>query len=433
MLLYHLLEVYQLFKEENPDLKIGKSKFISLRPQNILPITDKNHNQCCCIYHENFSLLFQSLKKINNDILSDREFLALCVCSKESLKCHKRECKKCPKILTLVNNEITKKINEKDDLKIIQWTNNCKQASVYSVKQLEPIIINQTVAMLKHHYIAKHQTRMIKDLKKNLARDEIVLQEDFSENFNIKQQNEIMSAHWHKSKKSDDENDSQVAIFTAIVYKTETDYISIVIVTDCLTKDKFTVAACNKKVCEEIEKSTFPLTKIHAFTDGAGGQFKNCYTLSLLTEPTILNSNIEQMDWSFFATAHGKGPIDGLGGTVKRTVWKRILQDKVLINSAEDFAKEAAQNCPNIRVIYLPQIDIDEMKAKLTKHWDQKIPKTIEDTRQLHFFKASADSERDLEVSEVSYFKEVPSVTGITKGHSVTVLKERKIHTCQKK
>ena len=83
------------------------------------------------------------------------------------------------------------------------------------------------------------------------------------------------------------------------------------------------------------------------------------------------------MDWSFFATAHGKGPIDGLGGTVKRTVWKQILQGSVLKNVAEEFATEAAENCPNIKVIYLPQKDIDEMKVKLTELCDQKIPKTI--------------------------------------------------------
>ena len=39
----------------------------------------------------------------------------------------------------------------------------------------------------------------------------------------------------------------------------------------------------------------------------------------------------------------------------------------------------------------------------------------------------------DLEVSEVSHFKEAPSVSGITKGHSVSVLKERKTQPCQKK
>ena len=124
VLLYNLLEVYQLFKAEHPDVKIRKSKFISLRPKNVLPISDKNHNQCCCIYHENYNLLFQALKQINNDILSDREFLVKCVCSKESLECHTRDCDKCPDIKELVKNEVIKNLKDKDDLKVIQWTNN---------------------------------------------------------------------------------------------------------------------------------------------------------------------------------------------------------------------------------------------------------------------------------------------------------------------
>ena len=118
--------------------------------------------------------------------MSDREFLVKCVCSKESLECHTRDCDKCPDIKELVKNEVIKNLKDKDDLKVIQWTNNNKQFSVYSAQQLEVIITNQTVVMLKHHYIAKHQTKMIKDLEKKLAKDEIVIQEDFSENFTIK-------------------------------------------------------------------------------------------------------------------------------------------------------------------------------------------------------------------------------------------------------
>jgi len=28
--------------------------------------------------------------------------------------------------------------------------------------------------------------------------------------------------------------------------------------------------------------------------------------------------------WNFFATSHGKGPVDGLGGSVKRSVWRHV-------------------------------------------------------------------------------------------------------------
>ena len=54
---------------------------------------------------------------------------------------------------------------------------------------------------------------------------------------------------------------------------------------------------------------------IHYWTDGCGAQFKNKYTLS-----NLLHHKADfgcTADWNFFATAHGKGPVDGIGGLVK--------------------------------------------------------------------------------------------------------------------
>lgn len=31
-------------------------------------------------------------------------------------------------------------------------------------------------------------------------------------------------------------------------------------------------------------------------------------------------------EWNFFKSYHGKGPHDGIGGAVKRTIWKKVLQ-----------------------------------------------------------------------------------------------------------
>jgi len=38
------------------------------------------------------------------------------------------------------------------------------------------------------------------------------------------------------------------------------------------------------------------------------------FVLSQVAKPTLLHSNLHSMDWSIFATAHGKGPVDGVGG-----------------------------------------------------------------------------------------------------------------------
>ena len=40
VMLCTVMEAYHAFKKENTDVKIGKSKFASLRPANIVPISD---------------------------------------------------------------------------------------------------------------------------------------------------------------------------------------------------------------------------------------------------------------------------------------------------------------------------------------------------------------------------------------------------------
>ena len=49
-------------------------------------------------------------------------------------------------------------------------------------------------------------------------------------------------------------------------------------------------------------------------------------------------------DWSFFCTAHGKGPVDGVGGETKRVVWRAILQGKETVTSPREFYEVAKKN-----------------------------------------------------------------------------------------
>ena len=41
--------------------------------------------------------------------------------------------------------------------------------------------------------------------------------------------------------------------------------------------------------------------------------------------------------WNFFATSHGKGIVDGVGGTVKRYVYRKVLNHNVTGVNADDF------------------------------------------------------------------------------------------------
>lgn len=45
-------EVYAMFKESNPNIKIGQSKFSELRPKHVLLSSQLPRNVCLCKYHE---------------------------------------------------------------------------------------------------------------------------------------------------------------------------------------------------------------------------------------------------------------------------------------------------------------------------------------------------------------------------------------------
>ncbi|GBM98742.1 hypothetical protein AVEN_108071-1 [Araneus ventricosus] len=71
-----------------------------------------------------------------------------------------------------------------------------------------------------------------------------------------------------------------------------------------------------------------------------GSQFKQRY---LFTNQTFMEEQYNaNVSWSFLATSHGKGAVDGIGGTVKRLVWSNILAGKLI--TAKDFVEIANQN-----------------------------------------------------------------------------------------
>ena len=53
-----------------------------------------------------------------------------------------------------------------------------------------------------HNHTNINQLHNFKQAKKNLKEKELIISEDFSENYSLKQQNEIMSAHWSQEELS---------------------------------------------------------------------------------------------------------------------------------------------------------------------------------------------------------------------------------------
>ena len=82
-------------------------------------------------------------------------------------------------------------------------------------------------------------------------------------------------------------------------------------------------------------------------------------------------------------TLHGKGPCDGIGGEVKRQVWRATLQGKAVITDATSFAATADKLCPRINIMLCPAQDIEQGSVHLVARWE--LCKLLPQTQQVHY------------------------------------------------
>ena len=59
----------------------------------------------------------------------------------------------------------------------------------------------------------------------------------------------------------------------------------------------------------------------------------------------------------FFATSHGKGPVDGIGGVVKRMATQKVIQRKVNITNTASFY-DAINGESNVKVFLIEAEEI---------------------------------------------------------------------------
>ena len=86
-MLKSLREAYNKFKEEDPSLKVGLTRFCELRPTHVKLLDQIPHQVCVCSYHENVKLLLVALKEhtsLNSDFSA---FIEQVTCDASSKEC----------------------------------------------------------------------------------------------------------------------------------------------------------------------------------------------------------------------------------------------------------------------------------------------------------------------------------------------------------
>jgi len=138
---------------------------------------------------------------------------------------------------------------------------------------------------------------------------------------------------------------------------------SFVLVSDKLQYTKLSVYAFTDHLIKFLKNKYAAIRKINVFSDGASSQFKQRYLFSNLY---LWEQKYEiTLAWIFFATSHGKGVVDGLGGTVKRSVWRHVRSGQSHVTTPMSFHDVARQCNPSINISFISSATISENQIML--------------------------------------------------------------------
>lgn len=387
-MLMSLREAYSQFQKSHPTITIGLSKFSEFRPKHIKLFDKIPHNVCVCSYHENIRLLLLALKSSTKLPTEFSDFVNVVVCESSSKECMSNQCSSCRnKIFNFKPDSDL----ENQPIKYMQWQkadNKTDKVEILStVKETFDELVNQLKPFLIHTFIKRNQSKVFEDLKSKVDRKNIVIQLDFSENATLIHKNEIQSAHW---------THSQATVFTVHAWIDEKLSQSIVVVSDNLDHTKLSIYKFVDYVFSWLKDKYSEIECINVFSDGPSSQFKQRYLFSNLF--LFETSHEIKLTWNFFASSHGKGVVDGIGGTVKRTVWRHVKAGKVLVNTAQQFAVVAAEMNPSVHIKFLSNEEIEKNSESLYTKWEVALP--VPNIQSVHCVKPS--SYNHVQISDIS-------------------------------
>lgn len=248
-----------------------------------------------------------------------------------------------------------------------------------TIDEFVPSLIEKLTKLLFHDFIATKQSLHFKNVKKNLEVGDFVVTLDFSENFAFVVQEAVQGFHW---------NNNQATVHPIVIYyknreTNEIEHVSYVGISDCLNHDTIAVYTSQKKLIDFLKRNFLIVNRIIYFSDGAPQQYKNKKNFVNLTHH-LTDFGVEA-EWNFFATAHGKGACDGVGGTLKRIARRYCLQSGTRneILTAQKLYEWAKENFKNINVFFYSTADYELAAEFLTLR--HKKCKTIKGTQSIHF------------------------------------------------
>jgi len=351
--------------EDEFDKKLSFSlfyKFIKARKQYIFNNKIPQYT-CLCEVCENAVLLSKGLdlackKKAipTNPHLIVEEY----TCSSDNKSCMSSDCEDC-KYHGLIYEDFVKDDDQSDNSDGPQPQSNSdsdddnssvvcryykwmKGADGYLAKIKLQVPINDALALWQttietiklHIHTKRRQFAEIRRLTDNLSDNEMLIHLDYSENYKCKEQNEIQSAYF---------GNKSFSLFTACTYYMKDgllEKLPITITSEEKDKSRIASMSCvNMAINHSKEKIGREIKTVHVVSDGCSAQFRSRFVFNLFLH---IQKDV-RFEWHYNEAHHGKGPMDGIGGTLKNLVHRKVMSGAVVINTPKEFADYANSVC----------------------------------------------------------------------------------------
>ena len=297
----------------------------------------------------------------------------------------------CPQVAEL-KQHIKEEIEDEviDEIHYKQWVSTDRSTLETMTAEVDSFcdrFSEKLIQLKRHEFIADQQAKF---LKSELQHGQIIVLGDFSENYAIVVQDSTQGSHWT--------NDQATLQPFVIYFKKDSQllHLNFVVISNHLTHDTVAVYCFQQRLHSYLTQ-TMQVHKVFYFTDGSSAQYKNRKNFANLTY--YKDDFSLDAERHFFATSHGKGPCDGLGGTVKHLAAKASLQrpyeDQIL--NAEQLYSWAKVNIPGIHFDFVDSSEVQQCGEFLESRFS-----SAQGTKQLHAFYPHPEQRTHIKVKFIS-------------------------------
>ena len=310
--------LFNKFMTEFPEFRISFSTFSKQRPKWIKSIKWCARRQCLCIKHQNMALKLKAMNINMSPNLFVKQY------SDEGVE---------NLLQTLPNHDIKFQVWRSEEIRSSQdklfrkvrlQTDKVNKETFVEVFEEEFQIFKAHVHRTTEQYVQLKQMRESLD-----PVNEVSVQMDYSENYACIYQDEPAQVFYDRR---------NITIHPMVVHYTSEDgqlhHKSFAGISDITQHSAGMALAFITKLMPHILEIKPNVQIVHYITDSPASQYRNKSILKLVAQHAKLFPGI-YATWDYLEAGHGKGPCDGIGGSIKKRAEIAVKKGTIITSGSE--------------------------------------------------------------------------------------------------